>query len=62
MTSAVAALTVNVPPGITTQPQSQAVVQGQNAVVLGGGERHGAVQLSVEIQRRGLDRRDQCGR
>ena len=30
VTSQVASLTVNVPPGITTQPQSQAVVQGQN--------------------------------
>jgi hypothetical protein len=31
MTSAVATLTVLVPPGITTQPQSQAVVVGQSA-------------------------------
>jgi uncharacterized protein YpmS len=30
VTSAVAALTVNIPPGITTQPQSQAVARGQN--------------------------------
>ena len=30
VTSQVATLTVNIPPGITTQPQSQAVVQGQN--------------------------------
>lgn len=39
VTSAVAALTVNVPPTITTQPQSQTVVAGNNAtftVVAGG--------------------------
>jgi len=33
VTSAVAMLTVSVPPGITTQPASQAVVLGQNASV-----------------------------
>jgi hypothetical protein len=31
VTSQVAALTVNIPPGITTQPQSQVVAQSQNA-------------------------------
>ena len=31
ITSQVATLTVNIPPGITTQPQSQTVTQGQSA-------------------------------